>query len=168
MFNLCRAVAREKLNPGDHICSERFKGLYFHHGIYVGNDMVIHVIGRRNKPGFKSSNSSATNTSKCQNCGYKKGSSEGIIIKTCLDCFLDGHSLYVYNYEDEPIRWFTEQHGGSVKPPSEVVTSAYNELERKDKFGANYHLIGRNCEHFATFCNTGVAFSIQSILWLLP
>lgn len=28
--------------PGDHICVERLGGLYTHHGIYIGDDTVIH------------------------------------------------------------------------------------------------------------------------------
>ncbi|KAJ0014888.1 hypothetical protein Pint_20443 [Pistacia integerrima] len=33
------------LNPGDHIFSNRARILYYHDGIYVGDDMVIHLMG---------------------------------------------------------------------------------------------------------------------------
>lgn len=46
---------------------------------------------------------------------------------TCVDCFLDGHSLYVSRY--------VEKHGSSVKSPHEVVHLAYGELYTHDIFG---------------------------------
>ncbi|KAJ0014885.1 hypothetical protein Pint_20448 [Pistacia integerrima] len=37
-------VDRSKLNPGDHICSNRMIVAFDHHGIYVGHGMVIHLM----------------------------------------------------------------------------------------------------------------------------
>lgn len=52
--------------------------------------------------------------------------------------------LYVYDY----------------KLPKEVIELADKELKRKE-FCARYHLLGSNCEHFATLCETGMAFSMS-------
>ena len=137
-------------------------------GIYVGDDLVIHVNGPRKRSAYSStkmkSSSSASSLyhDTCQNNGCQKGFNCGTI-KTCLDCFLDGHSLYVYDYECIVVRQHVEQNDGCIKSPEEVIESATSELQRKE-FCAGYDLLGRNCEHFATLCKTGLAFSMQSIL----
>ncbi|XP_022720158.1 retinoic acid receptor responder protein 3-like [Durio zibethinus] len=124
--------------PGDHIYSERSGGLYYHHGIYVGDDMVIHLMAppiiynRFSDP--------------CQKCGYKRNFSSGVI-KTCLRCFLDGHSLHVCEYRFS-------------KPAHEVITMATDCLEWNYLFGP-YNLLTNNCEHFAVFCKTGSKESDQ-------
>ncbi|KAJ0080386.1 hypothetical protein Patl1_23235 [Pistacia atlantica] len=38
-----------KLDPGDHILSNRAGILYYHHGIYVGDGMVIHLMPAEKK-----------------------------------------------------------------------------------------------------------------------
>ncbi|KAJ0078680.1 hypothetical protein Patl1_23219 [Pistacia atlantica] len=76
------------LNPGDHIFSIRAGILYYHHGIYVGDDMVIHLMAA----GMKKSSSSL-----CPKCGYNRDR-DSRIVKTCLDCFLDGNSLHIFEY----------------------------------------------------------------------
>ncbi|KAH9699090.1 lrat domain-containing protein [Citrus sinensis] len=164
----CRAISREMLKPGDHICTERWNGLYYHHGIYVGDDLVIHVNGPRKRSAYSStkmkSSSSASSVyhATCQNNGCQKGFNCGTI-KTCLDCFLDGHSLYVYDYECSIVRQYVIQYGGCIKSPEEVIEFATSKLQRKD-FCAGYNLLVSNCEHFATLCKTGLAFSMQSII----
>ena len=35
----------EKYKLGDHIVSSRFYGIYTHHGVYIGNDKVVHCTG---------------------------------------------------------------------------------------------------------------------------
>ena len=37
----------EDLTPGEHICVPRMNGMYYHHGIYAGNNKVLHVTGDR-------------------------------------------------------------------------------------------------------------------------
>jgi cell wall-associated NlpC family hydrolase len=32
-----------ELRPGDHIYTDRNLKTYYHHGIYIGNDRVIHL-----------------------------------------------------------------------------------------------------------------------------
>lgn len=50
-----------------------------------------------------------------------------------------------------------------IKLPEEVIEFANSDLQRKE-FCSGYSLLGSNCEHFATLCKTGLAFSMQSIL----
>ncbi|TYJ24085.1 hypothetical protein E1A91_A08G237000v1 [Gossypium mustelinum] len=74
--------------PGDHIYCERKGGLYDHHGIYVGDDMVIHLQGAAKKLGELPT---------CHKCGDKR-LVNGEIAKVCIDCFLDGDTLQIYEY----------------------------------------------------------------------
>ncbi|XP_022720038.1 uncharacterized protein LOC111277873 isoform X2 [Durio zibethinus] len=71
-----KTVRRDALRPGDHIYSDRTLRLYFHHGIYVGDDMVIHLMGP----------SKIYDRPPCKKCGFKPQTG---IFKTCLDCFLE-------------------------------------------------------------------------------
>ncbi|KAJ0078954.1 hypothetical protein Patl1_23228 [Pistacia atlantica] len=125
------------LNPGDHIFSNRAGILYYHHGIYVGDDMVIHLMGA----GMKKSSSSL-----CPKCGYNRDRDSGIV-KTCLDCFLDGNNLHIFEY------------GMPCKSPDEVIRTATEFLQGKD-FG-KYNFAFNNCEDFASYCKTGLRLCSQ-------
>ena len=59
------------------------------------------------------SSPSATNVCPA-NCQNNQKGFKGWTIKTCLDCFLDGHSLYVYDYECYTVRQHVEQNGGYI------------------------------------------------------
>ncbi|KAL3728040.1 hypothetical protein ACJRO7_032742 [Eucalyptus globulus] len=128
----------EELKPGDHIYTYRRYGLYTHHGIYVGEGYVIHF----------------TRTG---------------VDKTCLGCFCQEgekvHFLRSYTY-GRPLleywlrRWGTCTTLPDTKLPQEVVNRA-RELHEGDGFG-EYDLINNNCEHFATFCRTGLRASAQT------
>ncbi|KAJ0080394.1 hypothetical protein Patl1_23239 [Pistacia atlantica] len=135
--------SRSKLDPGDHIFSNRAGILYYHHGIYVGDGMVIHLMPAEKKD---------KSVSLCPNCGYSKDRHSGII-KTCLDCFLDGNIL------------FTFIHPIPCRPPDEVIRIATEFLQGKRDFGT-YNLVFKNCEDFASYCKTGVNFSYQRIGWV--
>ncbi|XP_022720036.1 lecithin retinol acyltransferase-like [Durio zibethinus] len=144
-----------KPEPGDHIYSERSGGLYDHHGIYVGDDMVIHLQGPAKQKHIGSS-------APCQKCGYKRDFIGGVI-KTCLDCFLDGHSLHFYEY-GVPFVVFNRRrrgtcHVGHSKPAYEVIKTATDFLEGNG-FGC-YDMFANNCEDFAVYCKTGTAISHQ-------
>lgn len=134
----------------------------------MGDDMVIHVNGPRKGNGFSGMKMKSSSSKSCSSvtkvCSAECLGLNGGSIKTCLDCFLNGNPLYVYDYNCNVVRWHIEEHDGRIKLPEEVVELAYNEL-RLNEFCAGYHLLGRNCEHFATFCKTGLAFSMQAILF---
>ncbi|EOY11022.1 hypothetical protein QUC31_009718 [Theobroma cacao] len=186
-----------KPQPGDHIYTTRAGGLYAHHGIYVGNDMVIHLqapfkgsgssfmgsgssfmgsassfmgsgssfMGSASSfMGSGSSSEEIESSPPCQKCGYKPQYCQGGIIKTCLDCFLDGRSSFEFYEYGVPTSYFNNKPRGTCsvspsKPDHEVVERATDLLERKG-FG-EYNLIANNCEHFAVYCKTGLAYSQQ-------
>ncbi|KAK6232972.1 hypothetical protein SCA6_003045 [Theobroma cacao] len=165
-----------KPQPGDHIYTTRAGGLYAHHGIYVGNDMVIHLqapfkgsgssfMGSASSfMGSGSSSKEIESAPPCQKCGYKPQYCQGGIIKTCLDCFLDGRSSFEFYEYGVPTSYFNNKPRGTCsvspsKPDHEVVERATDLLERKG-FG-EYNLIANNCEHFAVYCKTGLAYSQQ-------
>ncbi|XVF42240.1 hypothetical protein PTKIN_Ptkin01aG0344900 [Pterospermum kingtungense] len=127
-----------KPQPGDHIYCRRSGRPYDHHGIYVGDDMVIHLRGAAKKLGPPS----------CEKC-LREGKCNGEIAKSCLDCFLEG----------EPVL-FVDYGPSTAKPAHEVIKTAYDFLENND-FG-RYDMLTNNCEDFAVYCKTGRAFSSQA------
>ncbi|XP_039019728.1 uncharacterized protein LOC120151286 [Hibiscus syriacus] len=76
-----------ELQAGDHIYCKRRGGLYDHHGIYVGDNMVIHLAGKAKK----------IQPYTCKEC-INKGVINGEIAKICIYCFLAGKKLKVYEY----------------------------------------------------------------------
>ncbi|XP_010027166.1 uncharacterized protein LOC104417622 [Eucalyptus grandis] len=74
--------------------------------------------------------------------------------RTCLDCFRrEGEKLH--SLRSLPTGW-----GNCKKSAREVVNKA-RDLHEGGGFG-EYHLFNNNCEHFATFCRTGVRKSAQT------
>ncbi|KAL4301729.1 hypothetical protein GQ457_10G013920 [Hibiscus cannabinus] len=149
-----KTVRRDDLMPGDHIFSNRAFRLYYHHGIYVGDDMVIHLMGP----------SKVYNKAACKKCGFKPQSG---IFKTCLDCFLEGHSLYRYKYDVSYLKLLFKRSGScsiwECKPAKEVVETAHRLL--KDQSFGSYNFLLNNCEDFAVYCKTGMAMSNQTAGW---
>ncbi|KAG8487083.1 hypothetical protein CXB51_020623 [Gossypium anomalum] len=139
--------------PGDHIYCERKGGLYDHHGIYVGDGMVIHLRGAAKKLGELPA---------CHRCGGKRVEN-GEIAKVCIDCFLDGETLQIYDYGVPVLEFISRKRGtcctSRSKPPHEVISAATDLLERNG-FGP-YDMFTNNCEHFAVYCKTGSKVSYQ-------
>ncbi|KAK8342560.1 hypothetical protein V6Z12_A08G240000 [Gossypium hirsutum] len=139
--------------PGDHIYCERKGGLYDHHGIYVGDDMVIHLQGAAKKLGELPT---------CHKCGDKRVVN-GEIAKVCIDCFLDGDTLQIYEYGVTYPEFSKRKRGTCCprysRPPHLVISAATDFLERNG-FGP-YDMFTNNCEHFAVCCKTGSADSYQ-------
>lgn len=143
---------------GDHLIVERRRwfGSYYHHGIDVGNDRVIHLTGTRKK--------------------------DATVIETSLEEFLKGGVKEIWHYStfvdlllayrrdmqddygrpdpmlpflyEERIKEIRER----IEDPERAVTEARKHLGKK-----GYDLFSNNCEHFAVFCKTGLAVSIQLI-----
>ncbi|KAB2018831.1 hypothetical protein E1A91_1Z001400v1 [Gossypium mustelinum] len=139
--------------PGDHIYCQRKGGLYDHHGIYVGDGMVIHLRGAAKKLGELPG---------CHKCGDKRVEN-GEIAKVCIDCFLDGGTLQIFDYGVPLLEFIARKRGTCCqrdsKPPHEVISTATDLLERNG-FGP-YDMLANNCEHFAVYCKTGSAASFQ-------
>ncbi|KAJ6877132.1 phospholipase A and acyltransferase 4-like [Populus alba x Populus x berolinensis] len=100
-------------------------------------------------------------TSACKKCGFSRNTGLGVVVETCLECFLDGGSLCRYNYNTTlettcPTCTTVKRR----ESESQIVETAKEKL--KKGFG-EYNLLSNNCEHFATFCSSGKAFCQQII-----
>uniref|UniRef100_A0A1J3GA50 LRAT domain-containing protein n=1 Tax=Noccaea caerulescens TaxID=107243 RepID=A0A1J3GA50_NOCCA len=160
-------ISRDELKPGDHIYSWRNAYLYSHHGIYVGDGKVIHfTCGGGLEAGTgtfldKIIVSSVPNhgggSSPCLNCG-DQSRLDGVI-SSCLDCFLAGGNLYLYEYGVSRALLMAKPRGGTCTtaasdPPEEALPRAEYLLLHKG-FGV-YDLLNNNCEDFAIYCKTGL------------
>ncbi|XP_058224135.1 protein LEAD-SENSITIVE 1-like [Rhododendron vialii] len=137
----------------DHIYAWRFLFSYAHHGIYIGDGLVIHFTappGKLTGSSPSSSRSAPEGPQKtCPNhphCGSRKHGS-GVSI-TCLDCFIGNGSLYRYEYGVTQLHFRFQLRGGACTaaqsdPASTVVQRAKYLFE--NGFG-NYHLVKNNCE----------------------
>ncbi|KAI5408215.1 hypothetical protein KIW84_054150 [Lathyrus oleraceus] len=88
------------------------------------------------------------------------------VISSCLDCFLSGGELHLFEYGVSKIHFLAQARGGtctlaSSDPTQEVVTRALNLLE--NGFG-DYHFFENNCEDFAVYCKTELVVRINSIV----
>ena len=107
---------------GAHIKVRRWLPFpYTHHGVYIGNDKVIHLTGG---PMMKL-------------LGLKKP----VVRQDSLDDFCDGANWKLIKQ-------------GSYK----AINKAQKSLGYED-----YNLITNNCEHFATWCTTNDAHSLQAL-----
>ncbi|KAL5568155.1 hypothetical protein UlMin_024730 [Ulmus minor] len=153
---LSNEISKDKVQIGDHIYTYRMMHLYSHHGIYVGNDTVIHytgadVVGK------------SESKSRCGKCGHQPSPNLEGLLKTCLNCFLDGHRLFRFEYEVSSTNLVIQHHRTcstrSCDKPQVVVERAWELLN--NGFG-NYDLFENNCECFAFYCKTGKPMSLQA------
>ncbi|CAH8317032.1 unnamed protein product [Eruca vesicaria subsp. sativa] len=159
-------ISRDELKAGDHIYSWR-SYIYTHHGIYVGDGKVIHFtrgggleIGTGSPILDKIIVSSVPHhggDNPCPNC--KDQTNLHGVISSCLDCFLSGGNLYLFQYNVSKAIFLAKQRGGTCTiapsdPPEEVISRAKFLLSRNG-FG-EYHLLDNNCEDFAIYCKTGL------------
>jgi Lecithin retinol acyltransferase len=176
---LSNKIGREELKPGDHIYSWRSAYLYAHHGIFMGDDEVIHFT---RSPGheigtgtvldlllFSSSPASPDNAT-CPRCAHLSSLKHSQppsdpnnnpnggsgVVSSCLSCFLSGGHLYRFSYSVSPAFFLTKVRGGtctraSSDPPELVLHRARFLLTHG--FGA-YSLFKNNCEDFSIYCKT--------------
>jgi hypothetical protein len=161
---LSNRVTKAQVQPGDHIYSWRSAYTYAHHGIYAGNDKVIHFTrGRDEELGtgtvldvLLASSRPTAALEKCEKCGME-GNSNGVV-HSCLDCFLLGGPLYRFEYDIDPVTFFAKARGGTCTlaksdAPEAVLHRATYLLN--NGFGL-YHIFHNNCEDFAIYCKTGL------------
>ncbi|CAI0548305.1 unnamed protein product, partial [Linum tenue] len=133
-------------------------------GIYVGDGNVIQFTrgaGQEIGTGLFIdhiifSSLSRSSDSPCPNCG-DQSSLDGVI-RSCLDCFLWGGELYLFEYGVSPTFFLAKARGGTctlaaADPPEDVLHRASFLLE--NGFGG-YCLFRNNCEDFAIYCKTGL------------
>lgn len=74
------------------------------------------------------------------------------LARVSMEEFLDGHTNFeviVYDNDSEEAR-------------ADTAKIAMMAMDQKGWIDARYDLLGHNCEHFATFCRTGIKDSKQS------
>ncbi|KAA8547632.1 hypothetical protein F0562_004061 [Nyssa sinensis] len=162
---LSNKISREELKPGDHIYSWRLAYLYAHHGIYAGDGKVIHFTqgaGQEIGTGtvldriILSSSPSHSLDNPCPRCGDQ--SRQDGVLSSCIECFLSGGELYIFQYGVSPAFFIAKARGGTCTlatsdPPKDVLHRA--EFLLQNGFGV-YHIFKNNCEDFAIYCKTGL------------
>ncbi|KAK7305602.1 hypothetical protein VNO77_43508 [Canavalia gladiata] len=166
---LSNKIDRKQLNPGDHIYSWRQAYIYAHHGIYIGEGMVIHftrgagqetgtgtVLDRLivSWPPFH-----ATTESPCPRCGDQT-KTDGVIC-SCLDCFLSGGDLYLFQYGVSTAFFLAKARGGTctIAPSDPTEAVLHRALFLLDNGFGGYNVFNNNCEDFAIYCKTGLLVS---------
>ncbi|CAN6569935.1 unnamed protein product [Malus baccata var. baccata] len=161
---LSNKIRRDLLKPGDHIYSWRRAYLYAHHGIYVGEGKVVHFTrgaGQEIGTGtvldrfLVSSSPSHSPDNPCPNCD--QSTLDGVM-SSCIDCFLSGGDLYLFEYGVTSAFFIAKARGGTCTlarsdPPEDVLHRASFLLQ--NGFGS-YDIFKNNCEDFAIYCKTGL------------
>ncbi|MFS7923640.1 putative LRAT domain-containing protein [Helianthus anomalus] len=181
-------VNRDEIKAGDHIYAWRTLFIYSHHGIYVGENKVIHFNSDQAKATSASGSNLTPHRSNSPDCefsqpisGHSCGSGsclctyycgfhqpESGVTLSCLNCFLKKDSLYLYEYGVS--RWIllSKLRGGTCTtaqsdPPQDVINRAIY-LLRQQKGFRNYNLVTNNCEDFALYCKTGLLIPSSQVL----
>ena len=141
---------------GDHIYVARLGGIYSHHGIDVGDEAVIH---------------------------YQGGDWRSARVqRASIDTFLDGGKLELRSYE--AFRHAATPEDTVIGRASESLNRALDTLRglpaddrdptpdvvdarAESRLGeGGFDFVFSNCEHFATWCKTGMSNSEQiDLIW---
>ncbi|GLJ17309.1 hypothetical protein SUGI_0300520 [Cryptomeria japonica] len=141
-------MSRSEILAGDHIYTSR--GSYDHHGIYIGENRVIHF---QNSVEGTILASSSPPVGPCPNCRYRSETS-GVVV-SCLDCFLLGGKIYRYEYGRGITSTLTKQPW-CASAASDVPENVICRSKELLKYGfGEYDVVRNNCEHFALLCKTG-------------
>lgn len=128
-YSLFKIESNKSLCKGDVIGIKR--GLYFHYGVYIGDDEVIH---------------------------YQGDGDVGInnyVIQTGMDQFMKGQKeFFVLDFKHIQEEY---RDNFNIDNRFEKIYSSKETVERaKSKlYEGDYSLLFNNCEHFASWCKTG-------------
>lgn len=149
-----KRVEPSELRIGDQVYTDRMRKTYDHHGIYVGDDRVIHFSRISPKKGSK-----YVCTHGVDDVPFPTTTDNtSAVRKSCVSCFRrmqkKRHSLYRYEY-DGGVFAMLRVHSSRTRAQDAhvVVERAYKSLCDQD-FG-EYDLFFNNCETFAFYCKTG-------------
>ncbi|KAL9362914.1 hypothetical protein Peur_045699 [Populus x canadensis] len=168
---LSNRIGKESLKPGDHIYSWRTAYIYAHHGIYIGDDKVVHFTRRGQEVGTGTvldvlllSSGPARSTVPCPNCTMQQDG-HGVIL-SCLNCFLAGGILYRFEYTVSPALFLAKVRGGTctlaVSDSNDIVVHRAKYL-LENGFGC-YNVFKNNCEDFAIYCKTSMLIVDQGTM----
>uniref|UniRef100_A0ACD5U1H6 Uncharacterized protein n=1 Tax=Avena sativa TaxID=4498 RepID=A0ACD5U1H6_AVESA len=176
---LSNRTGKETLKAGDHVYSWRAAWVYAHHGIYVGDDKVIHFTrGRDQEVGTGTvidfllvSSGPTRSTTPCLVCSSNDATAAmeaNGVTSSCLSCFLAGGALYRFEYAVNPALFLAKARGGTCTlastDPAELVVRRANYL-LSNGFRC-YSLFKNNCEDFAIYCKTGLLVAEQGSVGL--
>ncbi|KAL7096479.1 hypothetical protein ACP275_10G082100 [Erythranthe tilingii] len=168
---LSNRIDRGSLKPGDHVYSWRTAYIYSHHGIYIGDNKVVHFTRRGQEVGTGTALdlllvSSGPNRSHvpCATC-IPPEEGHGVV-SSCLNCFLAGGILYRFEYAVSPALFLAKARGGTctlaVSDSNDLVVHRAKYL-LENGFGC-YNVFKNNCEDFAIYCKTGLLVLDQSTM----
>lgn len=168
---LSNRIDKSSLKAGDHIYSWRTAYIYAHHGIYVGDNTVVHFTRHGQEVGTGTvldlllvSSGPARSHVPCATCTPPSSRDGHGVQSSCLDCFLAGGVLYRFEYGVNPTLFIAKARGGTcslaVPDPDEEAVRRANHLLRNG-FGC-YNVFKNNCEDFAIYCKTGLLAVGQS------
>ncbi|XP_057742601.1 protein LEAD-SENSITIVE 1-like [Arachis stenosperma] len=146
---------RESLKPGDHIYTWRTAYLYAHHGIYIGEETVIHFTVN-GQSSIRTISSSANSIHRCQRSTCKDPHKANGVVSSCLDCFLAGGDVCRYEYDVSQVYFFVRLRAGmctfAASDEDEIIVRRAKYL--LEKGFPSYNLFKNNCENFAVYCKT--------------
>ncbi|GJM88713.1 hypothetical protein PR202_ga05264 [Eleusine coracana subsp. coracana] len=172
-------IGKESLKAGDHIYSWRAAWVYAHHGIYMGDDTVIHFTrGRGQEVGTGTfldlilvSSAPKRSDMPCSVCSNEGTSATAAtetngVVLSCLNCFLAGGALYRFEYAVNPALFLAKARGGTCTlapsdPDETVVRRAKHLLSNGFRC---YNLFKSNCEDFAIYCKTGLLVAERGVV----
>ena len=135
-------ATEEELVPGDHLYSKRYFGLYVHHGIYEGNNSVIHFSG------------TLPADARIKRCSLREFSGWQAFRIRVAYYGLPRHLMWL----KIPGTAYAEQSS----PGDIVVERARKLLNESESIRFSIH--GKNCEGLAYYCKTGLSWqSIQAM-----
>ncbi|KAM6557343.1 hypothetical protein CsatB_004362 [Cannabis sativa] len=158
---LSNMIKQSQLKEGDHIYCYRRAHTYSHHGIYMGDDRVIHFT--RTKTKKVSLIRTVFGRQPCEKCGYNPNEENGVV-QTCLTCFLKHHRLFRFEYNAGFSERILKKSGTCSAVSSDMakkVTERAKDMLNSDNQFGEYHLIDNNCECFAFYCTTGLRKTMQ-------
>lgn len=146
----CSPPAPTTNTPAQRPCP--FRGLYTHHGIYLGNGRIAHKVAGTHTLGVAISSVDASVrlptggvvlTDVCGFCPEAKSTDDFSLVEVVhyAQCF----------HPDDTVELALAAARG---PRTSVSVSAA-------PLAAPYQLMSHNCEHFATYCKTGEHVSLQ-------
>ncbi|KAH7430465.1 hypothetical protein KP509_09G101000 [Ceratopteris richardii] len=166
---LSNKISKEQLQAGDHIYTWTFCYIYAHHGIYIGDNNVIHFAAQGGSEIDATTFSNKLLSSfvpqdsfRCSGCGLNAENNNGVRLSD-LDSFLNGGKLYRFEYGVDKMTFFVHLRGGTctlvqADPVEDVLHRA--KVLCETGFG-RYDLLQNNCEDFAIYCKTGLVVMNQ-------
>lgn len=140
------------LKPGDHICYQASTLRFIeHHAIVkkVIDDETVEVIHYSGPPADNREAISSSSSSSWLLSSSNKSAAEIRRDRVNLSKLASKKKLYRIDYKEE-------------NTLDTVVAQAESRIGAHGLQSQEYHLFKNNCEHFATWCKTGKAYSTQS------